>query len=406
MSISLRYGVASALSLESDPARPVTLIDAPRGASLNDLRTAVPRSLERPLGFPPLAQALAPGDRVALALAAEFDRMEEVVAGVVEYLRQTGVEAENIEIVSTRRDSEIEPFDPRSGLPSEVREAVSWTLHDSLTRERLSLLAQTRADKPLYMNRRLCEADFVLPLGLSLAGRPAQGGDGSVFPTFADDPALRRFRRPGGDLAPEVADRHAREEIDEAIRLLGVQCELRVVAGSAGKPLRVVVGAPEAIRKECESLRHEAWRRDAPPRAPLVIAAVEGGPLVQSWENTVRAIKNASLVSEEGGMIAVCSDLAQPPGPGVQLLAGAEEPAAEIRRIRKLHPADAWCAADLAEVLSRARVFLLSRLDASLVEELGFAAVGEAVEIGRLARRASSALALANAPWIEWSETC
>jgi hypothetical protein len=80
-------------------------------------------------------------------------------------------------------------------------------------------------------------------------------------------------------------------------------------------------------------------------------------------------------------------------------LANAEDLRRVVRRIRKEKPQDLLPATQLAKALSRSRVYLLSRLDETLVEELGLAAVSEAEEIARLASRHESCILLANAQY-------
>ena len=69
-----------------------------------------------------------------------------------------------------------------------------------------------------------------------------------------------------------------------------------------------------------------------------------------------------------------------------------------MRWIRKERPVDALPATLLACALDRATVYLLSRLDPSLVEDLEIAPIAEPDELVRLAGRHESCILLANAP--------
>ena len=68
-----------------------------------------------------------------------------------------------------------------------------------------------------------------------------------------------------------------------------------------------------------------------------------------------------------------------------------------VRQIRKHQLSDALPATQLARAMDRARVYLLSDLDAETVEELGMAPVESADEIPRLAARHKSCILLGNA---------
>ena len=119
----------------------------------------------------------------------------------------------------------------------------------------------------------------------------------------------------------------------------------------------------------------------------------------QTWENFGRAWRPPARVVEDGGAIAVCCELAAAARPG---RADASPPPARGSRpcgsIRKDRPADALPAAQLARTLDRDKVYLLSRLDPALVEELDMIPIAGGDELARLARRHRSCILVANAP--------
>ncbi len=67
--------------------------------------------------------------------------------------------------------------------------------------------------------------------------------------------------------------------------------------------------------------------------------------------------------------------------------------------MQKLRLTDTLPAIELAEALQRARVYLLSQLDETVVENLGMAAATEADDFARLARRHDSCIVLADAQY-------
>jgi len=82
----------------------------------------------------------------------------------------------------------------------------------------------------------------------------------------------------------------------------------------------------------------------------------------------------------------------------MQRLIGAQSSEAAMRRIRKERPTDALPAAQLTRALDRAKVYLLSGLEPSVVEDLDMIHVAAAEELARLAARHESCILLANAP--------
>jgi hypothetical protein len=85
----------------------------------------------------------------------------------------------------------------------------------------------------------------------------------------------------------------------------------------------------------------------------------------------------------------------------LQSIGRARDLSDALRHIRKRHSPDAAAAHELAAALERGRVYLLSRLDEALVEELGMAPVATSADIGRLARRQSSCILLGNAQYAQ-----
>ncbi len=73
-----------------------------------------------------------------------------------------------------------------------------------------------------------------------------------------------------------------------------------------------------------------------------------------------------------------------------------------MREIRRENPRDALPALQLARALETSRIYLLSRLDPGIVEDLEMIPIGGADELARLAQRVTgsaqrSCLVLANA---------
>ena len=172
-----------------------------------------------------------------------------------------------------------------------------------------------------------------------------------------------------------------------------------MVPGPAKGVLHVLAGHLEEVMKRGRQLCHEAWSFEVPKRASLVVAAIDGDAQQQTWDNVGRAVTAAQRIVSENGVIAVCSELAEAPGPGVRTAGAAEGPEQAHRRLQKQKPADTAAAEKWAQAISRARVYLLSRLDEEQVERLGAAHVAGPDEIGRLIERTDSCVLLSSAQY-------
>jgi hypothetical protein len=220
-----------------------------------------------------------------------------------------------------------------------------------------------------------------------------------IFPEFSDAKTQARFRRIGGFAGSE----HHREALWAEVRhvawLLGISFTVQIVPAEGDRVMQVLAGASEAVRKRGQSLYRAAWQNPDVPRAQLVVAAIEGSAPQQTWDNLGRTLAMAKrLVDEDGGSIAICCDLGLPPGPAVQRLVGANSREEAVRKIRRDNSRDSVAALQIARTLDNCHVYLLSRLDDALVEELEMIPVSDPQEINRLVQRNRSCLVLANAP--------
>jgi nickel-dependent lactate racemase len=343
-----------------------------------------------------VALALTPEDRIVLGLDADTPQAPQVAAGAIHSLFEAGAEPRQIVVVLSHARSEdsSEPF-----FFERRFDEVQVEVHDPDDASALCYLASTEENHAIYLNRRIVEADFVLPIGpLRLASSFGYfGAWGGLFPAFADRATRERYQAPGA--LKSAAAGQLTKEADEAAWLLGVQFVVQVVPGPGDRVLEVLAGSAAAVRKRGEQLCEEAWRRPIPRRANLVVAAISGGPEQQTWENFGRALYAASQAVAENGVIALCTQLRRSPGPALQRMAGLEDSASKQHAVERQTTFDAQSASLLAELLEKKRVYLLSDLEEETVEDLGLAHVESEAEIARLSRQHRSCILLGDAQY-------
>jgi nickel-dependent lactate racemase len=388
MPAELKYGQNSRLHFDED--RGTEFIECQSEAvGLTDLAAAVESALAHPLDFPALEQAIVPGDKVVLALEAQVPQGPQVAEAIVGLLTRWGASAADITLlVAQAEDGQLRRA--AGGEP-----AVS--VHDPTRRDKLAYLAATPAGDPLYLNRLLCDADVVIPIAsVQMHPRGAKASDG-LYPVFSSktaQPAAHATQRAGrgnGKRRSEPAER------PDVSWLLGVPCLVQVIPGPGESVLDVLAGEPSAVRRESRRRCQAVWGFAVPHTADLVVAAIEGDASQQTWEQVGRALAAATRAVTEDGAIAICCELDAEPGPALQALAESDDRHAALKAIRRAHLADAQVAARLARACDRATVYLLSRLDDEVVEELGMAPVQDAAEVARLAGRHDSCILLASA---------
>lgn len=393
----LRFGADRQVRFDLTPEAVVADWSDSGGAPLADPVAAVVAALEGPLDLPPVAQALTPGDQIVLALDADTPQASLVVEGAIRALLDGGARPRNLTVVLSHRLGERGA--PERLLPGDLRGEVTVEVHQPGEADALCYLATSEENLPIYLNRRIVEGDFVLPIGpLRLSSSFGYlGAWGGLFPAFADEETRRRFQTPAA-LESAAAGRLA-HEADEAAWLLGVQFAVGVIAGRDDTVSTVLAGSGAAMREEGQRRCEAVWRRPVSRRASLVVAALSGGPDQQTWENFGRALYAASQAVTPDGAIALCTQLRRQPGPALKRLGGLDDLEVKQRAVHRQTTFDAQSASLLANLLEKNRVYLLSELDGELVEDLGLAYIASEDELARLSRLHRSCILLADAQY-------
>ncbi len=399
---TLRYGENSTVSLELAHAAQPLQCGTPRGVVIEDLSAAVEAALRDPLEYPPLARCTTSADQIVLALGHGVPGAAEITAAVIRQLVEAGVQPDGITVLRPDggdRLSEPTAEDLCRLVPEPIRSRIPLFIHDPTDRQQLAFLATGESGEPVLLNRAIHHADLVLPIGC-LRDASSAGYYGildAIFPTFSDQKTMQRFRSPASLEAHRKHKKSLVHEVDHVGWLLGITFTIQVVPAVGDSILHVLAGQTEPVRQRGEELFRQAWSDSLPARTSLVVAGIEGCARKQTWHDFGRAVESAMALVEDGGAIAVCCDLAEAPGPAIQRLLGGRSRDSALRKIRKERPTDALPAAQLARALDHGSVYLLSRLDPSLVEDLEMIPVAKPEELVRLAQQHGSGTLLSNA---------
>ena len=161
----IRYGQDATLSLDLSREALVADCAEPHGFPLDDTVAAVQAALADPLDFPPLASMVLPEDRVVVALEEGAVCAPALVAGTVGALVAAGSSPESIRVLRASGDRAIPDSKITSLCDESWRERIEVLEHEPSQRKILSFLATSKEDQPIYVNRELCDADVVLPVG-------------------------------------------------------------------------------------------------------------------------------------------------------------------------------------------------------------------------------------------------
>ncbi|WP_442483090.1 lactate racemase domain-containing protein [Aeoliella sp. SH292] len=360
--------------------------------AITDVIAATRAALESPLDFPPLSQAIVPGDQVAIAIGAGVREQANVVRGIVATLEQAGTEPSAIQIVT---GSVAEANTLRGELDDLTAGGSVVVGHVASDDESLCFLAAVD-EEPLVISRQLFEADLVIPVG---CGRPAKSRDArgpfeSVFPRFADALTQRRYSQADALDAP-TSGAIRRQETDQVGWLLGAAMVVEVVPARGGGVAQILAGAPEAVAREVAAACDREWACGVEQPARLVVATLAGGPDEQTWDNVARALHAAGMAADaDESSVAICTQLDTLPGETLHKLIAT---GGDLERAARLHSSqsdDAAAAWEIYKALCRGPVYFMSQLPPELVEDLGMTPIASAKELARLAERSETCIVL------------
>lgn len=400
MNSVLPYGRDSQVDFDLPPETLLLPPLSPRGRPLTNLAESVAAALASPLEFPPLEQMVVPGDRVTIVLAPGVPQAPTLVRAVLDRLAESQIDREHLTVLLP--PSEIEQADEEdqtSELAAVVEGRATIVTHQPSDQTQLGHLGINPYRYPVYLNRALIDADAVILLGQAQleSALGFHGLQAALYPTYADGPVLRRFRAPKAVLPGDEGDERIRSEVEAINQQLGVRFTVQVVPGLGDDIMHVLSGDIDAVTAEAKRLCEQTWQFEVPQRASLVVATITGPPAQHTWENLGQALANAMRVVEENGAVVLCTELGLAPSQGVQALADHGDSQDAVPWIRRTRPVDILPALAVSRMLDHARIYLLSNLEDSLVEDLGMIVVSDPAEVARLAGRHESCLLLADA---------
>ncbi len=380
------------LELEPPDEMLVGLWKGPAGLAGEAAVAAVRNALEHPLGFPPVRQAVVPGDRVAIALDSSPGIAGPALSVLIDLLCHSGVEPRDVTVVASPGN--------RISQPNQLPRGIALELHDPTDQRRLAYLATTNKGRRVYLNRHVTDADVVIPVG-RLGYDPILGYRGpwsAIFPSLSNQETRASYRQTLAGDAPE--QRTPRPELDETFEvswLLGTQFHLGLVPGRSGLA-EAWGGLAEPVRDLAIGAVDRLWSFRPPTRAECVVAGIGSPGVPTGIDELVEGLVTASRLVTHGGKIVALSRTQGVIGPSLQRLTDAGDPKNAPAALRG-HDSDPDSVAGrrLARVLAWADVYLHSGIDRQVVEDLSMVPIDHLDDARRLVARSSSCLLVSHA---------
>lgn len=353
-------------------------------APVADVARAVRDALSHPLNFPPFASAMVDDDRIAVALDSTLPSLSEVVLGAVDYLLAHQASLENISVVlSPCCDTTLQTV--RDNLPPHLHQKLAVFVHNPTDPSELGYLAASAEEAlPIYVNRRLLDADVVLPISLyHRADSIDYFGIAGIFPLFADAEVMKRCSTLT-NLGSPVQSRKRARDAEEAAWLLGTQCIVKILPAGNGQLQQVLAGDPQAVEAALAADAAKSLEIDLPQLSDLVISEVDGDSNEQTWTNVARALYSARTAIRTNGAIVLRTQLQQTPGPSLRRLTSLDAADKIEKQLSKESGLDTLTASLLSDYLQRVRIFMQAKLPQDAVEDLGVGYVADDHQIEKL----------------------
>jgi len=371
--IELPFGVAGRLKC-SLPAEKVLLYHA-APEPVDRLAERVRQCLRSPLDFPALSQTVLSDDRIIIALDADTPAAATLIEGCWDVFASVGVDPSSVTILQPESAAESADPDPRCELPPSVAGQMRRVRHDATVADDRAYLASTTSGERIYLSREVVDADFVLCVG-TIAYDPLLGYRGTssvLYPGLSTADAVRKSRGQGHDeLGPDDI-RSLRQTIDEVGWLLGVQFALQVVPAGRGGVADVMAGAGDAVFDRGKERLSEFWGIELDERPETVVVAVDAVGGDQGWAEWAAigaALETARQIVSRDGRVIVLSEAELALSPGLEMIRESRTPRDALQPLRLGVPDDVAAATQVAKAIDWANVYLFSRAEADLAEDL------------------------------------
>lgn len=359
--------------------------DAP---AMQDIRAGLQESLAHPIGSKPLCEEIPAGASVALVvsdMSRFWMRQDLVIPHLVEYLHTAcGVDYGKLTIVvanGTHTGGDEQEL--RTLVTSNVFDKVRVENHDCEAKD-LVYLGMTAHDTPVWLNKTVATADFVVCLGACthhiMAG--FGGGRKSILPgvsglqtirhnhAYSLDPkALRSNPKIGNGV---LTGNPLHEDMCEAAAMLPHLFMVNLVMNAQMQLHAIFSGHYLKSWEAGCALVNKIYQVDVPEQADVIVASCGGFPKDISLYQGTKTVDNVESGLKPGGTLILMLEAPEGGGPEEyfgwcqNLLDGTIE-----KRLREAFTVAGYIFFQNCEQAQRQKIFLYSSIPDELVRPMG-----------------------------------
>lgn len=337
------------------------------------------RALREPIGSPPLASIVSPGEKIAVITSDVTRPMpsKTVLPILFEELDRAGIPHSDVTVVFALGSH-------RPHTEEEKERIVGADLYRSVacvdsTAEGFVRMGVTSSGTPVDIAAPVARADRRICLGNIeyhyFAGY--SGGAKAIMPGVSSREAIQQNHRhmiEAGASAGNLNGNPVRSDLEEALRFCPCDFLLNVVLDEHKQIAYAVAGdAIEAHREGCRTL-DRMYRRPISQKADLVIVSPGGYPKDINLYQAQKALDNARGAVRNGGIILLLASCAEGLGEKTfeEWLLTMPTPRSMIDRIRTDFQLGGHKAAAIALAMEQAQLYLVSDLSPEFVSRLHF----------------------------------
>jgi len=376
--IKLKYKT-SHVSVDIDDKNLYAVLNPEDMKGVKDPLGEVKQALVCPIASPRLRE-LAKGKKKVVILASDITRPSPshiLIPPIVEELREAGVKYSDIKVVFGlgyhRKHTEDEK---RKLVGQEVYDKIECIDHDI---NDCVYIGTTKRGTPVEVFRPVAESDLLIATGnLEFHYKAGySGGLKALLPGVCSKRTIEANHvmmiRPG--TMPGKADGNPmREDIEEAGQIAGVDFMVNAVLNSHKEVVKVVAGDVIKAHREGAKYIDKMYKRNVQEKVDVVVASCGGSPKDINLYQAQKGLENASYAVKDGGSIILLAECSEGLGDETfkDWMFRAKTPHDCVEWIKREFKIGAHKAAVVCMVLERAKVYLVSTLDDSLVKDIFF----------------------------------
>ena len=379
--MKLAYGHQE-INLELPAGLPSMLLQPNPGQPITDPENAMLEALRDPIASPPLRELVQPGESICLLVndSTRVARSEFFLPFLIDELKAAGIKKEDIFIVFTNGTHRpLDQEEMESLVGHDVANSIAMFNHDSKDENELAYLGETSFKTPVYVNKKVLEADRRILTGSVVHHFFAGFGGGrkALIPGVAGFETIRKNHSmllEDGAESGKLEGNPVHEDLLEAALMVGCDFLLNTVLDENKQILGIFAGDMIKAHLKACNLVQKANGVELDRLADVVIASCGGYPKDINVYQAHKTLDNCIRAMKPGGKMVLLAEC--PEGIGS---AAYEKWAARYRTVEEVEAAlrsnfmlGGHKAYTVAKLLQQGDVYLVSALQPETAKMLGF----------------------------------